>query len=166
MAKFDFDGPNKKILFRDDAVVGGVQSFTVADLWREWCDWAATGDNLKYAPALDSLMVPLSATEFVGPYVFIRNDLGWIGVPPNVDPCTIVIEGSFFASDPTLPVMENNLGQATDLIINRSVLTNTIVTSGVSGPTAESIAAATVAALKNDPAYLAAVALDVWNYSR
>jgi len=75
VAKFIFDGPNKKIIFRDDSVVGGVQQFTVADLWREWCDWAASDNNLMYAPALDSLMVPLSATEFVGPYVFMRNDL-------------------------------------------------------------------------------------------
>lgn len=147
MVKFDFDGPNKKIIFRNDSVVGGVATFTVADLWREWCDWAATGDNLKYAPAFDSLMVPLSATEYVGPYLFMRNDLGWVGVPPAINPCTIIINGSFFGTSPTLPVMENLEAQATDLVINRSVLTNTVVTSGVSGPTAESIAAATVAAM-------------------
>ena len=166
MAKFDFDGPNKKIIFRDDSVVNGMATFTVADLWREWCDWAATGDNLKYAPALDSLMVPLSATEFVGPYLFFRNDLGWRGVPPAVNPCTIIIEGSFFGSDPMLPVMENLEAQATDLVINRSTLTSTMVTSGTAGPTAESIAAATVAALLSNPDFFAAVSDDVWNYQR
>lgn len=147
MAKFDFDGPNKHIIMRDDSVVNGLCAFTVTELWSEWCDWVLLGDNLKYAPALDVLMVPLSATEFVGPYLFFRNDLGWLGIPPMVNPCTVIIEGSFFGSDPNLPVMENHTAQATDLVINRSTLTSTMVTSGVAGASASEIATATVAAL-------------------
>lgn len=147
MSKFTFDGPNKKIIMNNDSVINGVVTFSVSELWSEWCDWYALGDNLKYAPAFDSLMVPLSATEYVGPYLFLRNDLGWVSVPPAVDPCTVVINGSFFGTSATLPVLENLEAQATELIVNRSVLTNTVVTSGVSGPTAESIAAATVAAM-------------------
>lgn len=147
MAKFTFDGINKKIYAQKSAVVNGVFAFTVAELWREWCDWAAQDDNLKYQPALDSLMVPLTDTELIGPYVFLRNDLGWRGVPPAVNPCTIMVHGSFFGKDPNATVMENLEAQATDMIVNRSVLTNTVVTSGVAGPTAESIAAATVSAL-------------------
>jgi len=141
VAKFEFDGPNKRIIMKDDTVINGVSSFSVTELWTEWCDWMVLDDNLKYAPALDSLMVPLSATEFVGPYLFMRNDLGWMGVPPQVNPCTVMIEGSFFGSDPNSPVMVNHTAQATDLIINRSTLTSTMVTSGVSGPTAAEIAA-------------------------
>lgn len=143
MAKFTFDGPNKKIIMNNDAVLNGMTTFSVSELWTEWCDWLVIGDNLKYAPALESLMVPLNATEFVGPYLFLRNDLGWRGLPPAVNPCSIIIEGSFFGKDPSLPVMENLEAQATDLVINRSVLTNTISVDGGSSssfPTANEIA--------------------------
>ncbi len=166
MAKFSFDGVNKKIYALESSVVNGVFSFTVGDLWREWCDWAVQGDNLKYLPAFDSLMVPLSDTEFVGPYLFMRNDLGWRGVPPPVNPCTIMVQGSFFGSDPTAPVMENLEAQATDMIVNRSVLTNTMVTSGAAGPTAESIAAATLALFVSNPSFRQALTEDVWGYER
>jgi hypothetical protein len=149
MSKFIFDGINKKIIMRDDSVVNGVVSFSINELWSEWCDWLVLDDNLKYAPAFESLMVPLSATEFVGPYLFMRNDLGWRGIPPSINPCTIIIQGSFFGKDPNAPLMENLEAQATDMIVNRSVLTNTVVSSGIAGPTAESIAAATVQALAN-----------------
>jgi len=151
---------------KNDTVITGVSSFSVTELWTEWCDWMVLDDNLKYAPALDSLMVPLSATEFVGPYLFMRNDLGWLGVPPEVNPCTVMIEGSFFGKDPNAPVMVNHTAQATDLVINRSTLTSTMVTSGVSGPTAESIALATVQALVSNPAFFAQIAVDVWGYER
>jgi len=132
MSKFIFDGPNKKIIMKDDSVVNGVSTFTINELWSEWCDWCVLDDNLKYAPALDVLMVPLTETDYVGPYLFMRNDLGWIGVPPQVNPCTVIINGSFFGKDPNVPVMENHVAQATDLIINRSVLTNSIVAGGTS----------------------------------
>lgn len=161
-----FDGPNRKIKAREDAVTNGVFSFSVVELWTEWCDWVVQGDNLKYAPALDTLMVPLTDTESVGPYLFMRNDLGWRGIPPAINPCTIEVQGSLFGKDPNVHILENLEAQATDLIINRSVLTNTITTSGVAGPTAESIAQATLQALLNNPDFFAAVSNDVWSYRR
>ena len=42
------------------------------------------------------------------------------------DKITIVINGSFYAKDDRLPVMENIPGQETDLVINRSTLTTTM----------------------------------------
>jgi hypothetical protein len=161
MSKFLFNGTSKTITMRDDSVVNGICAFTVSELWSEWCDWLLLDDNLKYLPALDVLMVPLTDTESVGPYLFMRNDLGWIGIPPAINPCTVMVNGSFFGKDPNSAVMKNLEAQATDLIINRSVLTNTVVTSGVAGPTAESIAAATVSALVSNPAFFAQVAADV-----
>jgi len=130
VGKFTFDGVTKKIHMNAETDVAGTYTFSIAELWTEWCDWLVIGDNLKYAPALTSLMTPLTATEFVGPYLFIRNDLGWVGVPPNVDTCTIIVEGSFFGQDPLLPIMQNNPTQTTNLIINRSSLTNTTSVSG------------------------------------
>ena len=133
MAKFTFDGVNRRIISNTDEVLGGVFTFTITELWTEWVDWVAQGDNLKYQPALSSVMIPLTATEFVGPYLFIRNDLGWRGVPPDLDNVTVMVEGSLFGQDPELPVMMNNPSQTTDLIINRSALTATVAVDGTSG---------------------------------
>ena len=125
MAKFQFDGNTQRIYIDPTAVSGSVITFTPQELWTEWIDWVSVGDNSKYLPAFESVMIPLDATTMLGQYLFIRNDLGWRGVPPAADQVTIVINGSFYAKDPALPVMVNHPNQETDLVINRSTLTNT-----------------------------------------
>jgi len=130
---FTFDGANKKIYIEPSAVSGSMVEFTPQQLWSEWIDWVAEGTNSKYLPAFESVMLPLDATTMLGQYLFIRNDLGWRGVPPVADHISIIINGSFYAKEPTLPVMENIPNQETDLIINRSTLTNTAIVGGTSG---------------------------------
>lgn len=127
---FIFDGDAKRILIDPSAVSGAVVQFTPAQLWTAYVDWVAMDNNSKYLPALEVVMVSIGVNQYVGPYVFIRNDLGWRGVPPNVDPVTIVIDGSFYAKDPLSPVMENQPGQETDLVINRAAITSTIAVAG------------------------------------
>jgi hypothetical protein len=69
---------------------------------------------------------PIGGGQYIGNYLFIRNDLGWRGVPPEINGATVIINGAFYGEDPTLPVMVNNVGQETKLIINRSsMVTNT-----------------------------------------
>ena len=123
---FIFDGPNLKIYIEPSAVAGDVVVFTPQQLWSSWIDWIAEGDNSKYPLAFESVMIPLDGSTLLGQYLFIRNDLGWVGVPPIADKVTIVINGSFYAKDDRLPVMENIPGQETDLVINRSTLTTTM----------------------------------------
>jgi hypothetical protein len=53
-----------------------------------------------------------------------------MGVPPAVDPITIVINGSFYAKDPLQSVMANQPGQETDLVINRAAITSTVTVGG------------------------------------
>ena len=130
---FIFDGPNLKIYIEPSAVAGDVVMFTPQQLWSSWIDWIAEGDNSKYPLAFESVMIPLDGNTLLGQYLFLRNDLGWRGVPPAADRITIVINGSFYAKDSTLPVMNNIPNQETDLIINRSTLTTTMVTNGGSG---------------------------------
>ena len=127
---FIFDGANKKIHIELDAVNNNVVQFTTMQLWSRWLDWHAIGDNSKYPPAFESIMVDIGGGQYAGQFLFMRNDLGWRGVPPEVDGVTIVINGSFFGKDEMLPVMENNEGQETDLIINRASIATTISTSG------------------------------------
>lgn len=131
MNKFLFEGDVLRIHINPAAVVNGQISFTVEELWTEWSDWMAQGDNSKYPLALRSTGGdPIGGGMEVGTYIFLRNDLGWRGKPPEVNPCTVIINGSFYGEDPLLPVMENLAGQETDLIINRSSMTTAIQTSG------------------------------------
>ncbi|MBV5330608.1 MAG: hypothetical protein JZU65_23755 [Chlorobium sp.] len=146
MGKFTFDGPNKKIHMDASYVVGGVITFSCLELWSRWVDWQA--ENPQYPFALQIIYAPNPAGGFIGPYLFLRNDLGWVGVPPVYDGCSIVITGgAFYRMSNVLPVMENVEGQETDLVIQQSNIVNTISTSGSTGPTAAEIAAAVVVAL-------------------
>ena len=164
---FIFDGDNRTITIDGAYVVDGVVQFSVQEMWSRWVDWNAATSGI-YPRAFDIVMVPLSPTEYVGPYLFMRNDLGWRVMPPAINPCTIIIEGSFYGKDPMLPVMVNLDAQATDMIVNRSSITNTITTEGGSGtgPTANEIAAATRALFVSNPAFRQAMTEDVWGYQR
>lgn len=130
---FTFDGANKRITIENSAVINGVVSFTPEELWSRWMDWYLTGDNSKYPQALRITGGdPIGGGQYIGNYLFFRNDLGWRGVPPTIDGVTIIINGAFYGEDPSLPVMVNNPNQETDLVINRSsMVTNTA--SGGSG---------------------------------
>ncbi len=140
MSKFIFDGPNKKIHLDPAYVVGGVISFSCLELWSRWVDWQA--ENQQHDFALSIIYVPSPAGGFIGPYLFLRNDLGWVGVPPPVDGVSIIITGgAFYGMSSSLPVMENVFGQETDLVVQQSNIVNTISTSGTTGPTAAEIAA-------------------------
>jgi hypothetical protein len=141
MGKFIFDGPTKKIHLDPTYVVDGVLSFSCLELWSRWVDWQAV--NPQYLFALDIIYVPSPAGGFIGPYLFLRNDLGWVGVPPPVDGVSIqVTGGAFYGMNGALPIMENVVGQETDIVIQQSNIVNTISTSGTTGPTAAEIAAA------------------------
>jgi hypothetical protein len=124
---FIFDGPNLQIHIDLASVVDATVTFTPEELWSRWVDWTLIGDNSKYLPALRITGGdPIGGGQYIGNYLFLRNDLGWRGIPPEVDGATVIINGAFFGEDPTLPVMFNNVGQETKLIINRSsMVTNT-----------------------------------------
>jgi hypothetical protein len=124
---FIFDGPNKRVHINLDFVTNNSITFTPEELWSRWVDWTAQGDNSKYLPALRMTGGdPIGGGQYIGNYLFFRNDLGWRGVPPAVNGATVIINGAFYGEDPLLPVMENNPNQETDLIINRSsMVTNT-----------------------------------------
>jgi hypothetical protein len=150
--KFTFDGPNLRIRAREDAVINGVFSFSIYELYSEWKRWMQLSDNTKYLPAFRTVGGdPIGGGQYVGFYLFMRNDYGWRGVPPNIDGITVMIEGSFFGESANTPVMEMISGNTTSLIINRSSLTQAISTSGVAAPTALENAAAVLAAAQVSP---------------
>jgi len=139
---FIFDGDAKRIYIDPAAVSGGTVTFTPQELWSRYVDWRSQGDNSKYLPAMRTVDAIISGGQLLGPYLFLRNDLGWRGVPPVADGVKIIINGSLYGESQILPVMENIHNQETDLIINMSALTNTVNTGGGATYTLEQIAAA------------------------
>lgn len=143
MGKFIFDGPTLSILGDASAVVNGVFSFSAVELYSAWVDWAAQGDNLKYPPAFRTVGGdPIGGGQYIGAYVFMRNDLGWRGHPPNTGDVQVVIDGNFYPEDSGMPFFDPWQGATTSLISRVSSMTQAILTSGTPAPTAAEVAAA------------------------
>ena len=148
---FVFDGVNKKIFINDSMLVNSSVSFSMQRLWTDWVVWLSEGDNAKYLPALRVTGGdPIGGGLYVGTYVFLRNDLGWRLVPPNVDGCKVEIDGALYGESPDLPMMENYPDQQVDFIISRSSLVTTVDSGGTG--TSGTLSA-------ND------IAMAVWNYA-
>lgn len=112
-------------------VSAGVFAFSVYELYSEWKRWVQVGDNSKYPEAFRTIGGdPIGSGQSIGFYLFMRNDLGWRGVPPNVDGVTVRIDGSFFGESSSLPIMEKIPGNTTTLVINHSALVTGIEVGG------------------------------------
>jgi hypothetical protein len=144
MPKFLFDGPTLTIEGDPLAVVGGVFSFTAVELYSEWVDWVATSDNAKYPPAFSTAGGdPLGGGAYLGKYVFLRNDLGWRGVPPDVGDVQVLIDGNFYPTDEGSPffvpwpgvvtVIQSRVSQMTQMVVSGSGVTAQDKTDIVTG---------------------------------
>jgi len=127
-----FDGPNLRII-----LPSATSSIDVlVDLYSDWKEWAKLSDNAKYPPAFDTTGGdPISATEEVAPYFFLRNDLGWRIRGPEED-ATITFSGNLFGRDGTLPVLVPTIGaytqQITFLVSSRALVELVASGSGLS----------------------------------
>lgn len=151
MGKFIFDGPTLSIIGNGDFVVGGVFSFTATELYSEWVDWAATGDNMKYPPAFRTVGGdPIGGGVYIGAYIFMRNDLGWYGHPPFVGDVVVSMTGNFFPEDPNGMWFDPWPGVTTVITMSTSSATQAIATSG-STFTPSEMATAILAAAQTTP---------------
>jgi len=121
-------------------------SVSATAIYAAWVDWVATSDNAKYLPAFRSVGGDdLGDGISIPPYYFLLN--GWRVRPMEADQ-TLVITGNLFVDgggDPIVPT----LGSFNVLV--KSVVpvqAQGISTSGSTGPSAESIAAAVLASLQ------------------
>jgi hypothetical protein len=145
-------------------VVDGVFQFTSVELYSEWVDWAAQGDNLKYLPAFDTVGGdPLGGGQYIGGYVFIRNDLGWKGVPPDVGNVQVVIDGNFYPMAPGLPFFVPWPGVITVIQSRVSQMTQAVEIGGSTGPSAIDVANAVWA---RTPATMPAGGIGEWLYKK
>lgn len=126
-----FDGPSRVITITTPGTISAA-----IDLYSAWKYWALTGDNAKYAPAFQTLGGdPLSDTDSIAPYFFIRNDLGWRVKPPEAHG-EVNIDGNLVPRDPSLPMFIPSIGNFT-VAIRLSVSSKAlVVSSGGSGLTA------------------------------
>ena len=139
---YTIDPANRRIIL-DSA------SATAKSIYVAWVDWLAVSDNAKYLPAFrtaggDDLGGGLS----IPPYYFLLN--GWRVRPMEANQ-TLVLDGNLFVDgggDPIVPT----LGVYNVLV--KSVVpvqAQGIATSGSTGPSADDIAAAILAAAQITP---------------
>lgn len=131
MPKFDFDGDQRLISGRLDAVVGGLFQFTVEELYSEWKAWVHSGVGAPYPPAFRVLGAdPIGGGISVGVYLFLRTDINWVIVPPLVQDVTMEIIGNFYPEVPGDPVMQVAPSYTTTLIMRNSNLAQGVNVSG------------------------------------
>ena len=108
-----FDGDNLRIILPSATASIDVE----ADLYSAWKEWVGLHDNAKYQRAFDSTGGdPITDTENVAGYFFLRNDLGWRIRGPEED-ATITLVGNLFGRDGNLPVFVPTLGGYTQQIL-------------------------------------------------
>ena len=139
---FTFDATNKLIILST-----GTISIDLADLWSDWKDWLLLG-NAGAARALDTVggePIDASAGTMVPLFLFLLN--GWKIRPYEGDHTLAVTGGTLIGPSGGDPFV-STLGDYTVRIrYEQPVQAIGYSTSGSSGPTAESIAAAVVSAL-------------------
>ena len=134
-----FDPASRRIIL-DSASVTAEQIFS------RWEDWAATDDNAKYGAVMTHVGGDdLGSGLFIPNYIFLQN--GW-RVRPIEQSHTLVITGNLFVAGGGVPVVSTLGNYNVSVQYTVPVQAQGIATSGSTGPSAESIAAATVAALQ------------------
>ena len=151
---FSFDATNKLIVLST-----GTVSIDLADLWTAWKDWVHLG-NAGCARALDYVggePIDASTGKMVPLFLFLLN--GWKIRPYEGDHTVAVTGGTLVDSSGGDPFV-STLGDYTVRIrYEQPVQAIGYSTTGTSGPSAESIAAAVDAVLA---ARFAAVPDAVW----
>lgn len=134
-----FDPANKRVIL-DSA------SVTATELYSRSCDWLALSDNAKYGAVFRQVgSDDLGAGLSIPPYFFLQNT--W-RVRPMESNHSLTITGNLFVEGGGVPVVSTLGTYQVNVNYTVPVQAQGISTSvGGSGPTAESIAAAVVAAL-------------------
>ena len=133
-------------------------SVTAEQIWSRWCDWATVSDNSKYGAVLSHVGGDdLGGGLLIPNYIFLND--GW-RVRPMEASHNLTITGNLFVEGGGVPVVSTlgNYNVAVQYTV--PVQAQGIATSGSSGPSADSIAAAVDAVLA---ARFAALPDAVWS---
>ncbi len=134
-----FDPAAKRIIL--DSI-----SVTAEEIFSRWEDWALLSDNAKYGAVMTHVGGDdLGGGLFIPNYIFLQN--GW-RVRPMEANHNLNITGNLFVAGGGVPVV-NTLGNYNVAVqYTVPVQAQGIATEGGTGPTAEEIAAAILAALQ------------------
>ena len=120
-------------------------SATAEEIFSRWEDWSLLSDNAKYGAVMTHVGGDdLGSGLFIPNYIFLQN--GW-RVRPIEQSHTLVITGNLFVAGGGVPVVSTLGNYNVSVQYTVPVQAQGIATSGSTGPSAESIAAAVVAAL-------------------
>lgn len=121
-------------------------SVSAEEIFSRWEDWALLSDNSKYGAAMTHVGGDdLGSGLFIPNYIFLQN--GW-RVRPMETSHTLVITGNLFVFGGGVPVVSTLGNYNVSAQYTVPVQAQGIATSGSTGPSAESIAAAVLAALQ------------------
>lgn len=120
MTDATFDGDNLHI------TLPNIGSFdTEKNIYSAWKEWIRQGDNAKYPLAFETTGGDaVGGGQFVAPYFFCRNDLGWRIKMPEADG-EIVVAGNLFPRDPVIRLFEQTAGY--DAFVRLEVSTRAVV---------------------------------------
>ena len=134
-----FDPAAKRIIL-DSA------SVTATEIFSRWEDWAVASDNLKYGMVIRQVgSDDLGGGLSIPPYFFLQGD--W-RVRPMESSHNLTITGNLFVEGGGVPVVPTLGTHQVNVNYTVPVQAQGISTSGSTGPSAESIAAAVVSALQ------------------
>ena len=134
-----FDPAAKRIIL-DSA------SVTATEIFSRWEDWAVASDNLKYGVVIRQVgSDDLGGGLSIPPYFFLQGD--W-RVRPMESSHNLTITGNLFVEGGGVPVVPTLGTHQVNVNYTVPVQAQGISTSGSTGPSAESIAAAVLAALQ------------------
>lgn len=135
-----FDGPNKLVIL-------SATTLDLQVLWSGWKDWLLAG-HAGYARAFDTVggePIDQAAGTMVPLYLFVLN--GWKIRPMESDHTLYVTNGTLVVSGGGDPFVSTLGDYTVRVVYQQPVQAIGYSTSGTSGPSAESIAAAVLAAL-------------------
>jgi hypothetical protein len=135
-----FDGPTSRIIL-DSA------STSAAEIWSRWVDWYASNSN--WLPAFQQVGGDaLGSGLFIPPYIFLLN--GW-RVRPMESNHNLTITGNLFVDGGGVPVVSTLGTYQVNVNYTVPVQAQGISTSGSTGPSAEDIVIAILAAAQITP---------------
>ena len=137
----NFDGPNKLVIL-------SATTLDLQVLWLGWKDWLLAG-HAGYARAFDTVggePIDQAAGTMVPLYLFVLN--GWKIRPMESDHTLYVTNGTLVVSGGGDPFVSTLGDYTVRVVYQQPVQAIGYSTRGTSGPSAESIAAAVLAALQ------------------
>ncbi len=135
-----FDGATKRIIL-DSA------SVTAAEIWSRWVDWHPSNSQWPLAFSLVG-GIPLGSGLFIPPYFFLLN--GW-RVRPMESSHNLTITGNLFVDGGGVPVVSTLGTYQVNVNYTVPVQAQGIATSGSTGPSANDIVIAILAAAQVTP---------------